>query len=179
MIHYRRIDVEWKPAAIRLPTGVDYNRIMSVKHTDNNEAEIFHEGIRQFNDGEWFEAHEVWEDIWHDASGQKKLFYQGLIQFTVTIEHIRRGNPRGVRAVYKTCLTKFEGLTGVYMGIDVDWIRSELKRMVDPILNLPAERFDPALPRGQDLPVDLNTAPLIKLKYDPFKDSSADQASPD
>lgn len=135
---------------------------------DKSEAEIFHEGIRQFNEGDWFEAHEVWEDIWRDASGQKKLFYQGLIQFAVTIEHIRRGNPRGVRAVQKTCITKFVGLSGDYMGIDVDWIRAELKRMVDPILALPAERFAPELPRGQELPVDLNTAPLIELAYDPF-----------
>ncbi len=85
-------------------------------HADD-EDRLFHEGLRLFNAGEWFEAHEVWEDIWHMASGQKKRFYQGLIQYAVTIEHIRRGNPRGVKCVYETCLTKFRGLPTVYMGV--------------------------------------------------------------
>ena len=62
-----------------------------------DEAKVFHEGIRLFNEGDWFEAHEIWEDIWHVASGPRKKFYQGLIQCAVTIEHVRRGNPRGVR----------------------------------------------------------------------------------
>lgn len=134
-----------------------------------DEAEVFHRGIHLFNEGDWFEAHEVWEDIWNLASGQRKKFYQGLIQVAVTIEHIRRGNPRGVRTVYETAVQKFVGLpTAVYMGIDVPKLLADLKRTVDPILNLPAHHFDPALPRGQKLPFDPAAAPRIALTHDPF-----------
>ena len=133
------------------------------------EASRFHHGLELFNSGEWFEAHEVWEDIWHEAKGRKKLFYQGLIQAAVTIEHIRRGNPRGVRSVFASCLSKFEGMHGVYMGVDIDRLRSAMQRYVDPILNLPGERFAPGESRGQTLPVDLAGAPKIELAYDPFE----------
>lgn len=134
------------------------------------EATLFHEGIDLFNRGEWFEAHESWEEIWHMAQGDKKRFYQGLIQYTVTIEHIRRGNPRGVRSVYETCIPKFEGLPSIYMGINVDVVRSSLKAMADPVLAMGPEAFDPARGRGQPMPVDLKDAPQIKLAYDPFEE---------
>ncbi len=134
----------------------------------DEEARHFHEGISLFNSGQWFEAHEVWEDIWHMAEGTRRRFYQGLIQYTVTIEHIRRGNPRGVRAVYQTCIEKFVGLGDVYMGVRVAYLLDELKVLVDPVLAMGASAFDPATARGQTMPVDLSQAPKIELDYDPF-----------
>lgn len=134
------------------------------------EARLFHEGLEWFNDGRFFEAHETWEDLWHTLSGERKRFVQGLIQYAVTLEHVRRGNPRGVRSVFKSALTKFEGLPEHYMGIDVPALLAEFRKTIEPVLDLPASAFDPALPRGQSLPVDLKAAPKIKLLYDPFGD---------
>jgi hypothetical protein len=134
----------------------------------DEEARLFHEGLTLFNDGEWFEAHEVWEDIWHMAIGDKKRFYQGLIQYAVTIEHIRRGNPRGVKCVYQTTQTKFVGLPDVYMGFNIPKQLAELDRIVSPVLAMGPKAFDPATGRGQQMPVDLTHAPKIDLEYDPF-----------
>ena len=44
------------------------------------EKKLYLDGIHLFNDHEFFEAHEVWEDIWHMAYGLKHDFYQGMIQ---------------------------------------------------------------------------------------------------
>lgn len=140
----------------------------SATHDVFEEARLFHEGIDLFNRGQWFDAHEVWEDIWHMAAGEKKRFYQGLIQCAVTIEHIRRGNPRGVRSVYATAIPKFEGLPDVYMGVPVKRLLTDLESVVKPILELPNSYFDPERPRGQKLPFDPDHAPSIQLHYDPF-----------
>ena len=137
-------------------------------HDASEEARLFHEGVSLFNQGQWFDAHEVWEDIWHMATGQKKRFYQGLIQCAVTIEHIRRGNPRGVRSVYATAVPKFDDLPDIYMGVPVKQLLTDLAHVVKPILDLPAAYFDPARPRGQALPFDPQRAPTIHLRYDPF-----------
>lgn len=134
----------------------------------DDEAHIFHEGLSLFNDGEWFDAHEAWEDIWHLAEGDRKRFYQGLIQCAVAMEHVRRGNPRGVRSVWQSCEPKFAGLPEVYMGINVPRLLADMRRALDPILNLPASAFDPALPRGRKLPFDPADAPRITLEHDPF-----------
>jgi len=133
-----------------------------------DEPACFHHGLHLYNTGEWFEAHEAWEDIWRPASGQWKAFYQGLIQVAVVIEHIRRGNPRGMRSVYETCLTKFEGLPPVFMGIHIPRLLESLAAFIAPVLALPAERFAAEAGRGQTMPVDLAKAPRIELEYDPF-----------
>ena len=142
--------------------------MVPARSDESEEAALFHKGIELFNEGDWFAAHETWEDIWRDTSGEKKRFYQGLIQAAVTIEHLRRGNPRGVRSVLQTCLPKFKGLPPVYMGINVPKLLAKLERTVRPTLELPSKHFDPALARGQDLPVDWEHVPIIELEYDPF-----------
>jgi hypothetical protein len=136
-----------------------------------SEANLFHEGLRLFNSGEFFEAHETWEDLWHQASGQRKRFYQGLIQCAVALEHVRRGNPRGVRSVWATAQTKFTGLPEVYLGVRIPRLLADMERFLGPILRLPAECFAPGHPRGQSLPVDLRNAPRIELEYEPFPSS--------
>lgn len=138
-----------------------------------DEAKVFHEGIRLFNEGDWFEAHEIWEDIWHMASGPRKKFYQGLIQCAVTIEHVRRGNPRGVRSVWETAQAKFVDLPDIYMGVDVRKLLTEIETLIRPILELPPPWFDPARGKGLDLPVDLAGAPAIILTLDPFANGAS------
>lgn len=135
-----------------------------------DESAIFHEGLRLFNEQEWFDAHETWEDIWVMASGDRKLFYQGLIQCAVVLEHVRRGNPRGVRSVWKTAQSKFVDLPDVYMGVAIRQLLDDEYRAIRAILELPQERFDPRLGRGQVLPYDPANAPSITLLADPFAD---------
>lgn len=134
-----------------------------------DEAKAFHHGLHLHNTGQWFEAHEAWEDIWRPATGLKKSFYQGLIQVAVVIEHIRRGNPRGMKSVYESCLTKFKDVPEVYMGVNVPGVLAALREFITPILELPPQRFAPEAGREQVLPIDLSTAPKITLEYDPFK----------
>ena len=40
----------------------------------------FAAGVRLFNHENFFEAHDVWEQVWKNAEGEEKTFYQGLIQ---------------------------------------------------------------------------------------------------
>ena len=55
------------------------------------------------------------------------------------------------------------------MGIAVDQLLADVKALIDPVLSLPESSFDPALPRGQDLPVNWTLAPRITLADDPFR----------
>src|SRR5262245_58394393 len=49
-------------------------------------------GIVLFNEQAFFEAHEVWEDVWIEKSGLERKFYQGLIQAAVSLCHFGNGN---------------------------------------------------------------------------------------
>ena len=61
---------------------------------------LYLKGIAYFNACEFFEAHEVWEDLWKSYTGPLRLFYKGLIQAAVALHHFGNGNIRGARKVY-------------------------------------------------------------------------------
>lgn len=42
--------------------------------------ELFQKGVALFNAGHYFEAHEVWEDLWRSLPLPERRFLQGLIQ---------------------------------------------------------------------------------------------------
>lgn len=53
-------------------------------------------GIELFNTGEYWHAHEVWEEEWKpDRKGTDAGFYKGLIQVAAGCLHYTRKNRRG------------------------------------------------------------------------------------
>jgi hypothetical protein len=83
------------------------------------------EGIRHFNEGGYFDAHEIWEDVWLRSSGETKLFYQTLIQAAVGLHHYRRGNMRGARGMHKNVMEKLDRLPDVFMSLDLAEFRDQ------------------------------------------------------
>lgn len=77
------------------------------------------QGIEHFNAGQFFDAHEVWEEIWLRSSGDTKLFYQMLIQAAVGLYHYERGNARGARGMYTNVTEKLERLPSFVMSLDL------------------------------------------------------------
>ncbi|MBI1861018.1 MAG: DUF309 domain-containing protein [Deltaproteobacteria bacterium] len=73
-----------------------------------NETEKFEQACRHFDSAEYFEAHEVWEDLWHMASGTRHAYLQGLIQVAAALHHCQNGNLRGARKLLARSLTYLE-----------------------------------------------------------------------
>jgi len=84
----------------------------------NFPSEYLH-GIELFNEGKYYEAHEVWEEIWLRTVGDERLFYQGLIQAAAALLHHEKGNLRGVQIVLPKALSKLESLSHVFMSLDL------------------------------------------------------------
>jgi len=63
------------------------------------DTEGYQRGIDLFNRGEFFNAHEMLEDVWRTAPGEERKFLQGLIQVAVAFHHHSRGNVAGARSV--------------------------------------------------------------------------------
>jgi predicted metal-dependent hydrolase len=83
------------------------------------------QGIEHFNAGRYFDAHEVWEEIWLHSSGDTKVFYQMLIQAAVGLHHYERGNTRGARGMYANVVEKLSLLPSTFMSLDlVEFSRS-------------------------------------------------------
>lgn len=130
------------------------------------ERKLFLEGIQVFNDKEFFEAHEVWEEVWTQCVGERARFYQGLIQIAVTLEHMNRNNPRGVQRVWRTALTKFEGLPAIYMGLDIRKFIDSVRPIVEPVLAMETTRGQQ--PHDVVLQWNPGEVPELVLEYDPW-----------
>ena len=97
------------------------------------------------------------------AAPSAKRFLQGVLQMSVALVHLRRGNPRGVRTVYASGLEKLKNSPASAMGIDVRGFLLDMNRVIDPILKLPEKRFNPGRPRDDDMPWDETSPPRIRL----------------
>ncbi len=94
------------------------------------------EGIEHFNTRRYFDAHEVWEEIWLHASDPTKLFYQMLIQAAVGLHHYERGNMRGASGMFQNVVTKLQRLPATYMSIDlVEFARQFKWFFAEPVEN--------------------------------------------
>jgi predicted metal-dependent hydrolase len=131
------------------------------------EKKLYYDGITLFNEHAFFEAHEVWEEAWHEASGLKHEFYQGIIQCAVALEHYLRSNPRGVLSLYDSYRRHFRDVPDLFMGLDVQNFLGEMHRALRPVLEA-----EPVPERGE-ITLDLTTAPRIALRYDPFETGEA------
>ena len=88
--------------------------------------DMFEEGIDLFNAANWYDAHEVWEDLWRETQGEARLFYQGLIQIAVGLHHIKNGNFRGGRRVLERGKAKLADYPPNYCGIDNQRLQQDL-----------------------------------------------------
>ncbi len=108
------------------------------------------EGIEHFNAARYFDAHEVWEEIWLRSSGQTKVFYQMLIQAAVGLHHYERGNARGARGMHSNVIDKLGRLPSIFMSLDlVDFSEQFRDRLSELIENnneaLPADKPRPRI----------------------------------
>ena len=62
--------------------------------------QLLHDGISQFNNGEFFEAHETLESAWRMETSPSKEVIQALIQFSVGCHHLKRKNWVGAIQVF-------------------------------------------------------------------------------
>ena len=84
------------------------------------------EGIEHFNKCDFFEAHEVWEELWTEYQGPSRKFYQGLIQVAVCLHHFGNGNTRGAIKLYHSSRAYLNSYRPVHAGLDVDKLLSQM-----------------------------------------------------
>ena len=102
----------------------------------------FAAGVRLFNQENFFEAHDVWEQVWKNAEGEEKTFYQGLIQAAAALLHVQRGNSVGAISVYLKSRPQLDPVPAVWMGVELGRLRYELRSTLmryGPLLSLVLE----------------------------------------
>jgi predicted metal-dependent hydrolase len=119
---------------------------------ENNCSGVPHvkaiEGMKLFNEGKFFEAHEELEIAWNEEKGEVRQLYQGILQMAVTYLHITRGNYDGAVKVYIRSMRWLKDWPQVCHGIEVGQLRKDAEIVIKEVERLGRgnlEGFDTAL----------------------------------
>jgi predicted metal-dependent hydrolase len=90
-------------------------------------SELFKRGLDEYDKGDYFEAHEAWEDLWSDYNFPDRKFVQGLIQLSVSFVHLGNGNLTGAKNLLKKCQQKFDDYNGIHREINLSDLKSSIE----------------------------------------------------
>lgn len=102
--------------------------------------------IDLFNNGQFFESHEVLEGAWLENSSD---FYQGLIIYAAAYVKRDWGNPRGVVRNFNKALNYLRPYRPAYLGLDVTALVTHAETC---LAALAAEGVTPGPASGDDDP---------------------------
>lgn len=111
-------------------------------------ADGYQRGIRLFNAREFYDAHEVWEDVWRESEGLEKRFLQGLIQAAVAFHHHSTGNVVGACSLMERGRKNLAACPQDFRGIRVAVLLESLGQ------------WRAALARGETTPVHPVIVPI-------------------
>jgi sugar phosphate isomerase/epimerase len=115
------------------------------------------EGIRLFDAGEWYEAHEAIEHEWHAERGPVRVLYQGILQIGVGLHHARGGNHRGAVLLLGDGIAKVARFLPTCRGVDTARLVADATRCLAEV-----ERLGP----DGLAAFDWTLAPVIALRVD-------------
>ncbi len=114
------------------------------------------EGIRLFNEGDFFSAHDFFEELWTESERAEKLFMQGLVQISVGCYHLICGNFNGAYSQLLKGKIKLKNYLPSYKDIDVKSLLNDIELLLNDIENFLS---------NSKLKIDVNKIPRIKTQF--------------
>jgi predicted metal-dependent hydrolase len=112
------------------------------------------EGLRLYDSGEFFAAHEHWEMVWLRSPEPEKTFLQGLIQVTAAFHHLQRGNRLGTALLLQAALRRIDAYPPAFGGISVTLLCNDVRECLqkleagEPPSQLASPRMKPLRDQG-------------------------------
>lgn len=82
-------------------------------------------GLREFNSGNYYEQHDLFEALWVQTEGPVRDLYRAILQVGVAYYHINRGNARGALKMLQRSVQWLHVLPDTCQGIDVAQLRRD------------------------------------------------------
>jgi uncharacterized protein len=102
------------------PPGAPDDAALPVEAFSGSAAEAFEAGVRRFDEGRFFEAHELFEYVWRsrEVEPSDRPFWKGVTQVAVGYCHVQRGNARGALALLARAVRNLESFPPRHRGVD-------------------------------------------------------------
>ena len=97
-----------------------------------DDCEQLEPGRAAFNRGEYFLAHELWEEVWREVDdAERRLYVQGLIQIAAGLHHLQQHRPAPAAGLLRKGLEKVsrrrKGSSG---GLPIDLLAGRMERLL-------------------------------------------------
>jgi len=119
----------------------------------NQAPDPFLRGLWLFRQGQEWEAHEVWEDLWRRAGDPERTLLKALIQVAAARIHARQGHWRGVQGLLQRVARYLQQVPPGTLGVDVLRLRQAVARALET-----ARHHEACHAPGQDLDLGI---PLV------------------
>ena len=92
-------------------------------------------GRAAFNRGDYFLAHELWEEVWHEVGdAERRVQLQGLIQVAAGLHHLQKHRIGPGVSLLRKGLEKLsrrpKDLGGSFVDLRVDLLAARLERLL-------------------------------------------------
>ena len=111
-------------------------------------------GIREFNEGRYWECHETLEELWRAEPRPVRDLYQGILQVGVGFHHLRRGNHAGAVKVMGRGLARLRSLPEVCQDVRVAELADATRAVYDRVVELGPDRV------GE---IDVSSLPRVRI----------------
>ena len=87
-------------------------------------------GVAHFNLGEYFEAHEAWEDHWGKGGPQERELMLGLIKAAVALHHLEARNEAGFLWQAKEAVPRLRAHGALWPSLKLEELAEALDSLV-------------------------------------------------
>lgn len=91
------------------------------------------QGLRAFNQGEYFIAHEFFEDAWRETPDSSREFYRSLLHISGGFYRLSENRPGAAKKFFHRALHWLQYFSNAHMGLEVEKIRHLLIQLIDDI----------------------------------------------
>lgn len=93
-------------------------------------------GVELFNQGEYYDCHEVIEDAWNEEPAPVRIMYQGVLQLGVACYHVQNKNWRGAMKLLERGMPKVKRFAPHCMGLDLAQLLADAEAIRQELLRL-------------------------------------------
>lgn len=95
----------------------------------------YREGLKLFNEEEFFDCHDILEELWSETQGEERKFLQGLIQASVALFHFGNENFGGAKKLFHSSRKYLEPYGDEYMGMQLGRFLADMQACFQELLD--------------------------------------------
>jgi predicted metal-dependent hydrolase len=107
----------------RKPTNPD----LMVGMRDFIRSAEFGEGLKNFNSGYFWEAHEIWEESWRDQDAEAKEFAQSFVQLASGYSFLKQGKVGSAKYILEKAVERLRQFEYLECGVEITPLIQQLE----------------------------------------------------